>query len=74
MQVLEVEGEEAYFAAFQAQDAANCQSLDEDGFVDAIEALAPGEYRNMLLITLSSPSRSPARPIYRAQNLHSKRV
>lgn len=42
IQVLEEEGEEAYFAAFEGQDADDYRSLDEDGFVDAIAALSPG--------------------------------
>lgn len=41
-QVLEDEGEEAYFAAFEDQDDDNYRCLDEDGFIDAIGVLAPG--------------------------------
>ncbi|CAB1096683.1 unnamed protein product [Ectocarpus sp. CCAP 1310/34] len=40
-EVLRDEGEEAYFAAFEAQDYGNYRCLDEDGFVNAIETLAP---------------------------------
>lgn len=43
-QVLRDEGEEAYFAAFEAQDYGNYRCLDEDCFVDAIETLAPGKH------------------------------
>lgn len=39
---MQEEGEEAFFAAFEDQDTDNYRSLDEDGLVDAIEALAPG--------------------------------
>ena len=42
-QVLQEEGEEAYFAAFEAQDSGNYRTLGEDGFVDAIVDLAPGK-------------------------------
>ncbi len=41
-QVLQDEGEEAYFAAFEAQDGDNFRCVDEDGFVDALESFAPG--------------------------------
>lgn len=68
VQVLEDEGEEAYFAAFQANDGANCQSLDEEGFVDAIETLAPGEHRHTSAIP-DTPS--PDRLCY-ARYLHHK--
>eukprot|EP00903_Cladosiphon_okamuranus_P011997 g11266.t1 len=40
-QVLQDDGEEAYFAAFEAHDGDNFRCVDEDGFVDAIEILAP---------------------------------
>lgn len=42
VQVLQDDGEEAYFAAFEAHDGDNFRCVDEDGFVDAIETLAPG--------------------------------
>ncbi|CAN0106095.1 unnamed protein product, partial [Ectocarpus sp. 13 AM-2016] len=40
-EVLRDEGEEVYFAAFEAHDYGNYRCLDEDGFVDAIGTLAP---------------------------------
>lgn len=44
LQVVQDEGEEAYFAAFEAHDGDNFRCVDEDGFVDATETLAPGRY------------------------------
>ncbi|CAM9208018.1 unnamed protein product, partial [Scytosiphon promiscuus] len=40
-EVLEDEGEESYFAAFEDQDGDNRRRLDEDGFIDAMGILAP---------------------------------
>lgn len=42
VKVLHEEGEEAFFAAFEDQDIDDYRSLDEDGFVNAMVALAPG--------------------------------
>ncbi|CAM9447460.1 unnamed protein product, partial [Hapterophycus canaliculatus] len=40
-EVLHDEGEEAFFAAFEAQDGDNNRCLDADGFIAAMEILAP---------------------------------
>lgn len=41
-QLVEEKGEEAFFLAFEGQDAEDCRSLDKDSFVDAIAYFAPG--------------------------------
>lgn len=47
LQVLQDEGEESYFAAFEDQDVDNRRRLDEDGFIDAMGVLAPGRLMSL---------------------------